>query len=80
MQYLQYVLAFMKLLSLSLSLFFQDGKFNRAEGLMPADPPAVKIVGQSSFVDFGENDRDWCLVFAVIFDRHLVCLCVEVTE
>lgn len=48
--------------SLSLS-FFQDGKFNRVEGLMPADPPAVKIVGQSSFVDFGENDRD--LVFAV---------------
>ena len=30
---------------------------------MPAEPPALKIVGQSSFVDFGENDRD--LVFGV---------------
>uniref|UniRef100_A0A671TQM7 Integrin alpha FG-GAP repeat containing 1 n=1 Tax=Sparus aurata TaxID=8175 RepID=A0A671TQM7_SPAAU len=54
--------AFMKLLSLSLSLFFQDGKFNRAEGLMPADPPAVKIVGQSSFVDFdGDGYQDHLL-------------------
>lgn len=35
-------------------VLFQDGNFTRAE-VMPADPPSVKIVGQSSFVDFGEN-------------------------
>lgn len=39
---------------------------------MPADPPPVKIVGQSSFVDFGENsvfcglkDRKWALKPAI---------------
>lgn len=35
-------------------VFFQDGNFSRAN-VLPADPPPVKIVGQSSFVDFGEN-------------------------
>ncbi|XP_056873456.1 T-cell immunomodulatory protein [Takifugu flavidus] len=29
----------------------KDGNFTRAE-VMPADPPSVKIIGQSSFVDF----------------------------
>lgn len=37
---------------------------------MPAEPPPVKIVGQSSFVDFGEN-----LEFPVIFDKPIVFVC-----
>lgn len=40
---------------------------------MPAQPPPAKMVGQSSFVDFGENDRD--LSFAVIFDEPSVFVC-----
>lgn len=44
----------------SIVLFFfsvsicQDGNFTRAE-IMPAEPPSAKVVGQSSFADFGEN-------------------------
>ncbi|KAM8763196.1 T-cell immunomodulatory protein [Acanthopagrus schlegelii] len=45
----------------------KDGKFTRAEGLMPAEPPALKIVGQSSFVDFdGDGYQD-----------HLLPVCVD---
>lgn len=48
---------------------------------MPAEPPVShQTVGQSSFVDFGENDRD--LAFAVIFDKPsvFVCDCDRVTD
>ncbi|XP_073320958.1 T-cell immunomodulatory protein [Pagrus major] len=45
----------------------KDGKFTRTEELMPAEPPAVKIVGQSSFVDFdGDGYQD-----------HLLPVCVD---
>lgn len=66
--------------SLSISLSFsQDGNFTRAE-IMPTEPPPVKIVGQSSFVDFGENDR--YLSFAVISDKlsGFVCDCGGLTD
>lgn len=43
-------------------VFFQDGNFTRAE-VMPADPPPAIIVGQSSFVDFGEIFKLWRTCF-----------------
>lgn len=46
---------------------FQDGNFTRAD-IMPTESPAVKIVGQSTFVDFGEN----CMHFLSIL-INLLC-------
>ena len=52
-------------------IYSQDGNFTKAE-VMPAKPP-VSVVGQSSFVDFGEKSKD--LSFSVIFDIPTVFLC-----
>lgn len=73
----------MKLYNSSLFFLFplsQNGNFTKAEVLPAAPPAGSSAIGQSSFVDFGENDKN--LLFIVICDTSSVLVngCYRLTE